>query len=180
SPRRIARYGFTPLSTASLVMTMLPNAITAPLDRSIPAVRMISVWPIARVPTTITCCTTSDRLLPVRNRDDWAVKKTTASSSAMTGPRGERASAREASDGAGSAGAASASPVGVTLAMGTSAVDTELALAGAGPRSGLAVTRPDLTGIPAGCQPQQFSVPKAVSLESTPCCGLFGWRVTPV
>src|SRR6266511_5394670 len=118
SPMRIASSGCMPLSTASLVMTMLPNAITAPLDRSIPAVRMMSVWPIARVPTTITCCTTSDRLPPVRNRDDWAVKKTTASSSAMIGPRVERARAREASDGAGSAAAASTSFGGVTLAMG--------------------------------------------------------------
>ena len=42
-PRAIARKGFSPLSTAILVMTMVPNDITAPFDRSIPAVRMISV-----------------------------------------------------------------------------------------------------------------------------------------
>ena len=29
-------------------MTIEPSAITAPLDRSMPAVRMISVWPIGQ------------------------------------------------------------------------------------------------------------------------------------
>ena len=69
-PSRMARKGFTPAATASLVMTILPRAITAPLERSMPAVRITSVWPMASVPTTMTCCTTSDRLLPVRNRSD--------------------------------------------------------------------------------------------------------------
>lgn len=51
---------------------MLPNAITAPHDRSIPAVRMIRVCPMARVPTTMTCCTISEKFPPVRN---WSVEK---------------------------------------------------------------------------------------------------------
>ena len=47
---------------------MPPSAITVPHERSTPAVRMTSVWPIAITPTTITCCSTSDRLSPVRKR----------------------------------------------------------------------------------------------------------------
>ena len=43
------------------VITMPPSAITMPQDRSMPAVRMISVWPIAITPTTITCCRISDK-----------------------------------------------------------------------------------------------------------------------
>ena len=48
SPIRIASTGGTLDETASLVITIVPKAITAPFDRSIPAVRMISVWPMAR------------------------------------------------------------------------------------------------------------------------------------
>src|SRR5579859_938357 len=39
-----------------------------------------------RVPTTITCCTTRDRLGPVRNRSDCVVKKIPAIKSATSGP----------------------------------------------------------------------------------------------
>ena len=60
-PSRIASSGGTPLSTAILVITMQPNAITVPHDRSMPAVRMISVWPMASVPTTITCWMISEK-----------------------------------------------------------------------------------------------------------------------
>jgi hypothetical protein len=54
-PSPIAISGGTPFCTASLVITIWPNAITVPTERSIPAVRMTSVWPIANTPTTITC-----------------------------------------------------------------------------------------------------------------------------
>jgi hypothetical protein len=60
-PRAIARRGDRPLLTASFVITTCPSAITVPTERSIPAVRITSVWPIASTPTTITCCITSDR-----------------------------------------------------------------------------------------------------------------------
>src|SRR6266508_3201846 len=101
-PSAMAMKGLMPLVTASLVITTDPNAMTAPLDRSIPAVRITSVCPIARVPTTMTCWTTSDRLVPVRNRSVRAVKNATASSSAISGPTVERASARDSSEGAAS------------------------------------------------------------------------------
>ena len=51
-----------------------------------PAVRMISVWPIASTPTTITCCRISEKFWPVRKRSLCEAKKTHASSSAMNGP----------------------------------------------------------------------------------------------
>jgi hypothetical protein len=49
---------------ASFVITICPNAITVPTERSIPAVRITNVWPIASTPTTITCCSTSERFGP--------------------------------------------------------------------------------------------------------------------
>jgi hypothetical protein len=52
----------------TLVMTMLPSAMTMPQDRSMPAVRMISVWPMAMTPTTITCCRISEKFSPVKKR----------------------------------------------------------------------------------------------------------------
>jgi len=42
-PMKIAGIAGTPLCTASFVITIIPNAITAPQERSMPAVRMISV-----------------------------------------------------------------------------------------------------------------------------------------
>src|SRR5207237_1111116 len=42
-PITIARSGFSPALTASEVITIVPSAITAPFDRSMPAVRMTSV-----------------------------------------------------------------------------------------------------------------------------------------
>ncbi len=61
SPQAIARYGFMTASAASLVITMDPSAITMPQDRSMPAVRMITVCPMAMTPTTITCCRMSEK-----------------------------------------------------------------------------------------------------------------------
>src|SRR5689334_14130526 len=67
-------------------MTMVPKAITAPLDKSIPAVRITRVCPIASVPMTITCWTTSERFVPVRKRGDWIAKKALAINKAIKGP----------------------------------------------------------------------------------------------
>ena len=85
-PSRIARYGLTPLSTASLVMTIWPNAITVPHERSIPAVRITSVCPIASTPTTMTCCRTSDRFWACRKLSLFTEKNAIVSSSARSGP----------------------------------------------------------------------------------------------
>src|SRR6516225_1772616 len=73
-------------------MTMLPSAITMPQDRSMPAVRMMSVWPMARTPTTISCCRMSEKFCSDRKRADCVAKKmqvrTSACSGASTGPIG--------------------------------------------------------------------------------------------
>src|SRR6185503_12580679 len=85
-PASTASGGATPRSVANLVITMPPSAITMPHDKSMPAVRITSVWPIAMTPTTITCCSTSDRLPPVRKRSLCEAKKAHAASSARNGP----------------------------------------------------------------------------------------------
>ena len=67
-PHRMASGAGRPRSAANLVITMLPSAITMPHDRSMPAVRMISVWPMAMTPTTITCCRISEKFSPLKKR----------------------------------------------------------------------------------------------------------------
>jgi hypothetical protein len=67
-------------------MTIEPSAIAVPHDRSMPAVRMISVCPIASVPTTITCWMISEKFAGSRNCSDCVVKKMQASTSAISGP----------------------------------------------------------------------------------------------
>ncbi|MNS98731.1 hypothetical protein D3C72_1331060 [compost metagenome] len=86
-PHRMATGTGMPSSVANFVMMIPPSAITMPHDRSMPAVRMISVWPMAITPTTITCCRISDRLPPVRKRSDCVAKKMQAPSRASHGPR---------------------------------------------------------------------------------------------
>src|SRR4051812_14903814 len=85
-PQPIAMGTGTPCPTASVVMTIPPSAMTAPQERSTPAVRMMSVCPTAITPTTITCWSTIDRLSPVRNRSLRAPKNAHASTSATSGP----------------------------------------------------------------------------------------------
>src|SRR3569833_3318636 len=86
TPRRISSGAGTSPPTARRVFTIVPNAITAPLVRSMPAVRITTVWPTASVPTSITCWTTRDRLPPVRNRSVLSEKNTQASRRATRGP----------------------------------------------------------------------------------------------
>ena len=85
-PSRIASIGGTSLSTAILVITIEPSAIAVPHDRSMPAVRMISVWPMASVPTTMTCWMISEKFAGSRKRSDCVVKNAQARSSAISGP----------------------------------------------------------------------------------------------
>ena len=47
--------------TVVWAMTIEQSTMTAPTERSMPAVRMMSVWASARVPTTATCWVMSDR-----------------------------------------------------------------------------------------------------------------------
>ena len=48
----------TPECTARLPMTSAETTRIAPTERSIPAVRMMSVWAIATMPITVTCSST--------------------------------------------------------------------------------------------------------------------------
>ena len=59
-----------------------------------PAVRMISVCPMAITPTTITCCRISERFSPVRKRSVWVAKN--AQASEQREERAERAERRQA------------------------------------------------------------------------------------
>ena len=42
---------------------------------------------MASTPTTITCCNTSDRFSPLRNRSDWVEKNRQVTARASQGPR---------------------------------------------------------------------------------------------
>ena len=75
-----------PRSAANLVITMLPNAITMPQDRSMPAVRMTSVWPMAITPTTITCCRISAKFAPEKKLSVVSPNTAQATARAMKGP----------------------------------------------------------------------------------------------
>ncbi len=86
----IARIGGTPSSTANLVMTTLPSAIITPQLRSMPEVRITSVWPMAMTATNEICFKTRDSVVPVKKRSDCVAKKMQASSRASKGPNVER------------------------------------------------------------------------------------------
>ena len=75
-----------PCSVPSLAITIDDRTMIAPTDRSMPAVRITSVWAMPRVPTTITCWTTSERFAGSRKRSVVAAKYTTASSRTNSGP----------------------------------------------------------------------------------------------
>ena len=77
----------TPESADSLAITIDDSTMIAPTERSMPAVRMISVWAMPSVPTTITCWTISDRLPGSRKRSAAIVKTMIATSSTNSGPK---------------------------------------------------------------------------------------------
>ena len=84
-PSRIASGPGTPESKAVLAITIDENTMMAPQDRSMPAVRMISVWPTASAPTTATCWVMSDRLLGVANLLFSMLKTMTLMTSTIAG-----------------------------------------------------------------------------------------------
>jgi hypothetical protein len=87
SPRRSASGAGAPLPVASCATTMEARIMTAPTERSMPAVRMMSVWAMARVPTTETCWVIRDRFSTRRNLSLSSPKTTTATSRTMAGLR---------------------------------------------------------------------------------------------
>ena len=118
-PRPIAGNAGTPFATASFVMTIWPNAITVPQERSMPAVRITSVCPIARTPTTITCCITSERFCACRKRSLFSEKNAIVRRSATNGPSPGAAAAprrRSAAERRGGRSGAAVVSVVVTLA----------------------------------------------------------------
>ena len=72
-----------------------PSAITIPQDKSMPAVKIIKVWPMASTPTTMTCCMISERFWPLKNRSDWVAKKVQVASRASQGPRAPQGMGRD-------------------------------------------------------------------------------------
>ncbi len=90
NPHKIARIGGTPSSTANLVMTTLPRAMITAAARSMPEVRITSVWPMAITATKEICFSTRDSVVAVRKRSDCVAKKMQASSRAIKGPNVER------------------------------------------------------------------------------------------
>src|ERR1700761_2779696 len=76
----------TPELSASPAMTIWARIMTAPTDRSIPAVRMMMVWPRASSPITVTCWSMIDRLARAKNLVLISPKITTARMSTISGP----------------------------------------------------------------------------------------------
>ena len=62
-PMAMAAGAGTPTCTASLPMIMLDSTMMAPIERSMPAVRMMMVCAIAPMPIGVICFRIVDRLL---------------------------------------------------------------------------------------------------------------------
>src|SRR5919112_1773690 len=60
TPMTSAGTAGTPFSAAIVAISMVDRIVIAPTDRSMPAVRMMSVCPIPRAAMTAVCCTSSD------------------------------------------------------------------------------------------------------------------------
>ncbi len=75
-----------PFASNICAITIVPSTATDPIDRSMPDVRMMSVCPTARMPTTTDCCRISDTLNGLRNVFEIELNTMIATSSAMIGP----------------------------------------------------------------------------------------------
>ncbi|CAB4960328.1 unannotated protein [freshwater metagenome] len=71
--------------TARLAMTIWPKTMMAPMLRSMPAVRMMRVCAMAKVPTTTVCWVRKDRLPGSRNLELMSAKMTIATTSTTSG-----------------------------------------------------------------------------------------------
>ena len=63
NPSAKATSGGQPQMTARRPITTEDSTMMTPTERSMPAVRITSVWAMPRVPMMVTCCSTSDRLV---------------------------------------------------------------------------------------------------------------------
>src|SRR4051794_3768525 len=75
----------TPWSWLSLTITSDDSTIAAPIERSMPAVRMITVCPTARAPTTAICWTSRERACGRRKLSATMPKTMTATISTING-----------------------------------------------------------------------------------------------
>ena len=66
-PSTKAISGGQPQTTARRPMTIDDSTMMAPTERSMPAVRITSVWAMPKVPMMVTCCRTSDMLNRAKN-----------------------------------------------------------------------------------------------------------------
>ena len=93
TPIRSATLAGTPAVAASSAMTICARIITAPTERSIPAVSMMTVCPIARQPSTASCCSISEMSSGRRKRGFNASNTAIETTSTITGaPAGCRCS----------------------------------------------------------------------------------------
>src|SRR3954452_9374968 len=75
----------TPWSLFSFTITRLESTIAMPMERSMPAVRMITVCPTASAATTATCCTSRERAWGRRKLSAKIPNTITATISTMSG-----------------------------------------------------------------------------------------------
>ena len=89
-PKKTAKYGFCPAigktfdattKTARLAISICPKIMIDPMDRSMPAVRMMSAWAIARLPTITVCWTIKEMVEGRRKRSLTAPKATKTATS---------------------------------------------------------------------------------------------------
>ncbi len=84
-PRSRASGAGTPFWEAVWAISIDESTITAPTDRSMPAVRMMSVWATASVPTTATCWVIRERFAGARKRSFRMPNTITATTSTTAG-----------------------------------------------------------------------------------------------
>ena len=84
-PKSRPSQGFQPQVTASFPIVTELNSVMAPTERSMPAVRMMIVWAIPKVPMIMTWARIVDTLVVVRNLSPKMLKNTKASNSTAEG-----------------------------------------------------------------------------------------------
>ena len=74
-----------PALTPRVPMNIIDRVASAPTERSMPAVRMMRVWPMASMATIAVCCTSSDREFAEANRGLMIEKTTTVTTRRAAG-----------------------------------------------------------------------------------------------
>ena len=199
----------TPKSAESLPMMTEVNTAMAPTERSMPAVRMMSVCPMARVPTNMTCWTTRLALNGVRNRSLPKLNTTSMAARKKSGARAGYLCSRRWSR-CGSVGRwRSCSLISPSTASAVASAEAPSVgrsssvrrpsgplMRGRSPHGVVCLARAAhcrcANGVAAGPPrshsgstrdyglPQQIARPSSAVMDSTPSCGSFVISVTPV